>query len=169
VTGGLFLTAGIGGAVLLVRGAARGALLFACGLGVLAHGARAGGLLPKLEPLWLSARVEEALASARLLPRQGIAPSPVAVAGYAEPSLVFALGTPTDLGGVKEAADAIAEHRPAVVEDREGAAFRAALSARGLTARQVGEVRGLDYSNGDDMVLRLYAAPGPSVRQETKP
>jgi hypothetical protein len=116
-------------------------------------------MLPGLQPLWLSARVEQTLAGARLLPRQGIAPAPVAVAGYAEPSLVFALGTPTDLGGAKEAADAIAEHRPAVVEDREAQAFRAELAARNLKVRPMGEVRGLDYSNGDDMVLRIYAAP----------
>jgi 4-amino-4-deoxy-L-arabinose transferase-like glycosyltransferase len=159
VTGGLFLTAGVGAAILFLRGATRGALIFACALGVLAHGVLAGAMLPGLQPLWLSARVEQTLAGARLLPRQGIAPAPVAVAGYAEPSLVFALGTPTDLGGAKEAADAIAEHRPAVVEDREAQAFRAELAARNLKVRPMGEVRGLDYSNGDDMVLRIYAAP----------
>jgi len=166
ITGGLFLTAGVGGAWLLLRGATRGAVVLAGGLAALAHGFLAGAFLPGLSPLWLSQRVETALASARLLPRQGIAPAPVAVAGYAEPSLVFALGTPTDLGGAAEAADAIAEHRPAVVEDREAPAFRAALAARRLTVRQVGEVRGLDYSNGDDMTLRLYVAPG---QQEPQP
>jgi hypothetical protein len=98
------------------------------------------------------------MAKADLLPRQGIAEAPVAVAGYAEPSLVFELGTPTELGGPEEAAQAIAEHRPAVVEAREDAAFRRALAAYNAQAVVVDTVRGLDYSNGDEMTLRIYAA-----------
>lgn len=101
------------------------------------------------------------MAQARLLPRQGIAPAPVAVAGYAEPSLVFALGTPTDLGGPDQAAEALADNRPAVVERREQQAFDAAIKARGLKPRQIGEISGLDYSNGDETTLRIYA-PSPS-------
>ena len=95
------------------------------------------------------------------MPRQGFTPAPVAVAGYAEPSLVFALGTPTDLGDVPEAIEAIADQRPAVVEGREQAAFEAELKARGLKVREIGKVEGLDYSNGDETTLRIYA-PAPS-------
>ena len=40
----------------------------------------------------------------------------MAVAGYAEPSLVFALGTATELDGAAEAAQAVVESRPAIVE-----------------------------------------------------
>jgi hypothetical protein len=82
------------------------------------------------------------------------------VTGYAEPSLVFALGTATELGTPDDTAQAIAENRPAVVEGRKEAAFRAALAARGAVADQVGEVKGLDYSNGDRMILRIYEARG---------
>ena len=85
----------------------------------------------------------------------------MAVAGYAEPSLVFALGTPTDLGDVPEAIAALADERPAVVEGREQAQFEAALKAAGIKARQIGKVEGLDYSNGDETTLRIYA-PVPS-------
>ncbi|MDO8321426.1 MAG: glycosyltransferase family 39 protein [Phenylobacterium sp.] len=159
VTGALLAAAGLAGAYLLMRGQAATALVTACGLGILGHTALAAAFAPRLEPLWISQRTEHALAAARLLPRQGIAPAPVAVAGYAEPSLVFALGTPTDLGGPDQAAEALADNRPAVVESREQKAFDAAIKARGLKPRQIGEVSGLDYSNGDETTLRIYAPP----------
>ncbi|WP_340646518.1 glycosyltransferase family 39 protein [Phenylobacterium sp.] len=161
VAGSLVAAAGFAGAYLLMKGRAETALLTAGALGILGHTALAAGLAPRLEPLWLSQRTEQALAQARLLPRQGIAPAPVAVAGYAEPSLVFALGTPTDLGGPDQAAEALADNRPAVVESREQKAFDAAIRARGLKPRQIGEVKGLDYSNGDETTLRIYAPPPP--------
>ncbi|WP_421934225.1 ArnT family glycosyltransferase [Phenylobacterium sp.] len=167
IAGALMAAAGLAGAYMLLKGRAGTALVTAGALGIAAHAALAAGLAPRLEPLWLSQRTEQALAQARLLPRQGIAPAPVAVAGYAEPSLVFALGTPTDLGGPDQAAEALADNRPAVVEGREQKAFEAALKARGLKPREIGEVRGLDYSNGDETSLRIYAPPPP--QPETAP
>jgi hypothetical protein len=80
----------------------------------------------------------------------------VAVTGYAEPSLVFALGAATELGTPQNAADAIDEGRPAVVEQRQEAAFRQALAADGIGALQAGAVSGLNYSSGHAEVLRLY-------------
>jgi hypothetical protein len=129
----------------------------AAGLGLLGHGALVGLFAPSLSPLWLSRQTEAVLTDARLLPRQGMTPSPVAVAGYAEPSLVFALGTETNLGDAEDAAEALAEQRPAVVESREQAAFEKALKARNLKPRLVGTVTGQDYSNGDEMTLGVYA------------
>ncbi|WP_309644709.1 glycosyltransferase family 39 protein [Phenylobacterium sp.] len=154
--------AGLAGAYLLWRGKTSRAVAAAGVLTVLGHGVFAAAFAPGLAPLWLSARTERALSDARLLPRQGIAPAPVAVAGYAEPSLVFALGTPTDLGGVREAVDALEEQRPAVIEGREQAAFEAEIVARRVRAREIARIEGLDYSNGDETTLRLYA-PVPSV------
>ncbi|MET0275090.1 MAG: glycosyltransferase family 39 protein [Phenylobacterium sp.] len=158
LAGGLLAASGLVGGYLILRRAAGVAVVAALGLGVLGHTALAAGLVPRLDPLWLSARTEAAMARARLLPRQGIAEAPVAVAGYAEPSLVFALGTPTELDGPREAALAIAGRRPAVVEAREEPAFRAALKAAGAQAEAVAEIKGLDYSNGDPMTLRVYEA-----------
>lgn len=157
----LLAAAGLTGGYLLWRGDALKAIVAAGTLTILGHGALAGVFAPRLDPLWLSHRTEQALARAQLLPRQGITAPPIAVAGYAEPSLVFALGTPTDLGDVPEAIEALADQRPAVVEGREQAQFEAELKARGLKAREVGKVEGLDYSNGDDTTLRIYA-PAPS-------
>lgn len=157
----LLAAGGLSGAYLTWRRDAVSGLAAACALTVLGHGAFAGLFAPNLDPLWLSQRTEKMLEDARLLPRQGFIAAPVAVAGYAEPSLVFALGTPTDLGDVPEAIAALADERPAVVEGREQAQFEAALKAAGIKARQIGKVEGLDYSNGDETTLRIYA-PVPS-------
>ncbi|MDB5453033.1 MAG: 4-amino-4-deoxy-L-arabinose transferase, partial [Caulobacteraceae bacterium] len=155
---GLLGAAGFAGAYMLLRQDARRAAIAALVLGAAGHAALAAGLVPRLDPLWLSSRVEKVMAQARLLPRQGVAEAPVAVAGYAEPSLVFALGTDTGLDGPAEAAQAIAERRPAVVEAREEPGFQAWLKALNIQAVPVGVVRGLNYSKGDEMTLRVYQA-----------
>lgn len=151
-----FAAAGLGGGWLMLQDRPREATAWALGLAVIAHGLLAAALVPRLDPLWLSARVEAALDRERLLPRQGFTPSPVAVAGYAEPSLVFGLGTATQLEGAAEAAQAIVQHRPAVVERKAAAAFAAALKARGGAAREVARIDGINYSKGDATSLRVY-------------
>ena len=165
LTAGLLAGAGLVGAGLFIRKAPVAATAAALTLGVLGHGALAAGLAPRLEPLWLSARLEQAMGDNRLLPRQGVAEAPVAVAGFAEPSLVFALGTATELDGPDEAARAVVENRPAIVEDHEEAAFRAALKARGGRAEEVAKIEGLNYSKGDPMTLRVYVAPDMDARE----
>lgn len=152
----LFVATALVGGVLIFRKAAGTALVAVSALGLLAHAAFFGQLAPRLEPLWLSQRVALAMESNGLAPRAGVVPGPVEVAGYAEPSLVFALGTDTGLGGPEEAAEAIAEGRTAVVEKKEQPAFLAALKAAGLSPRPAGTISGVDYSNGDDMTLTLY-------------
>jgi 4-amino-4-deoxy-L-arabinose transferase-like glycosyltransferase len=163
MTGALLIFAGLGGSLLLLRDKHRQAIALSLALGGLGHAALVADLAPRLDPLWVSARTEQALAAQRLLPRQGVAEAPVSVAGYAEPSLVFALGTSTEIEGAPEAARAIAENRPAIVESREEAAFRQALAALGARARLVASVSGLDYSNGDEVALSLYVANPPGA------
>jgi hypothetical protein len=145
------------------------AIASAVGFGLLSHAAFAAGVAPRLDSLWLSRRVEAAMGKAQLLPRQGIADAPVAVAGYAEPSLVFALGTETELGGPETAAEAIAEHRPAVVEARDDAVFRQVLAKLHAAAQRVAEVKGLNYSTGHEMTLRIYKAPDTQEPQGGQP
>jgi 4-amino-4-deoxy-L-arabinose transferase-like glycosyltransferase len=154
----LLAGAGLAGGYLLIRRAAPLAVVTALGLGLAGHAALAAGLAPRLNPLWLSSRIEKVMAKAQLLPEQGIADAPVTVAGYAEPSLVFALGTPTELAGPEDAAQAIFENRPAVVEQREEAEFQKGLAAYHARAHLVGTVKGLDYSDGKKMTLRVYEA-----------
>lgn len=161
-----YLTSAAGGAVLVWRGRAADAAIAAGTLAVVAHGILAGAVLPRLTPLWLSSAAVRALTAAGAAPSQGVVPGPVTVAGYAEPSLVFLLGADTELAGPRAAAAAIAEGRPAIVESREEAAFRAALAQVGETAEQVGAVTGLDYSNGRTETLRLYrSAARPNLKR----
>ncbi|MEJ2817762.1 glycosyltransferase family 39 protein [Caulobacter sp. CCG-8] len=174
----LFLAAGVVGAVLVMRKTAATALVAAGVLGVLAHGALVGLFVPRLEPLLLSPRLEKALETADLAPRGG-APGPVAVTGYAEPSMIFLLGTTTQLTDPAGAAKAVAQGRPAVVEGRQEKAFQAALTALGQTARPAGVVEGFDYSDGDKERLTLYrgapirpddeAGDEDAPEQETRP
>jgi 4-amino-4-deoxy-L-arabinose transferase-like glycosyltransferase len=126
------------------------------GLGALGHDALAAGLGPSLQPLWVSNRVAAAVKRAGLDPRNGVTPGPIAVAGYEEPSIVFLLGTRTELGAGEMAAAAISEGRPAVVERRELREFQEALKAQEARAALAGEVQGLDYSKGKPVDLFLY-------------
>ncbi len=170
ITVALFIATAVTGGVLIFRKAAGTALVAAGVLGVLAHAVFFGQLAPRLEPLWVSQRLAMAMESTGLAPRAGVVPGPVEVAGYAEPSLVFALGTDTGLGGAKEAAQAIADGRPAIVDRKERPAFLAALRAAGLSPRPAGTISGVDYSNGHDMTLTLYRGePQPEPVQQVAP
>jgi 4-amino-4-deoxy-L-arabinose transferase-like glycosyltransferase len=151
----LFLAAGVVGAVLVMRKTAATALVAAGAIGIAAHAALVGILVPRLEPLMLAPRLAKALEQADLAPRAGAA-GPVAVTGYSEPSMIFLLGTTTELTDPAGAAQAVAEGRPAVVEGRQDKAFQAALAAAGQTARPAGVVEGFDYSDGDKERLTLY-------------
>ena len=168
VTAILLALSGVIGAVFMARGGAKIAIVWATALAIAGHGALVAGLAPRLAPLWVSQRAEGVLAKARLLPRQGVAPSPVAVAGYAEPSLVFGLGTATELGDATDAATALSEGRPALVEERQARAFRQAAAAQHLVLHPIGQIQGLDYSTGKRANLTAYA-PQPNATPPTSP
>jgi hypothetical protein len=109
------------------------------------------GVLPGLDRLWLS-RAASGLVAGHPPPAR----VPLVAVGYSEPSLVFLLGTSLRLTTPRAAAEALAGGGEALVSSREDAMFQQALSARGLLAQPVGSVPGLDYSNGQRMVLTLY-------------
>jgi hypothetical protein len=125
-------------------------------LAVIGHNVLAAGLGPSLKPLWVSGRIARAAKLEGLDPRNGVTPGPIAVLGYDEPSLVFLLGTRTELGDADDAGAAIAEGRPAIVEQRQRSAFEAALRANDARAQPAAEVKGLDYSKGKPVDLVLY-------------
>ncbi|HXR86990.1 MAG TPA: glycosyl transferase, partial [Stellaceae bacterium] len=131
---------------LAIRAAVMALLLLAVGFEFVA---------PALDALWLSRSAAALIADAG-------APNdlPLAVAGDAEPSLVFLLGTKTKLVSGDAAADYLAStpKARALVETRSVAAFTAALAARDLKPQPLGAVAGLDYSNGHGMELTLYSA-----------
>lgn len=158
---GLALVGAAASGYLLVNRMAVTAVVTALVFGVLSHAALSG-VIRQLKPLWVSPRLEQALETTRLHPRAGFLPGPVAIAGYHEPSFVFLTGTRTELTDGAGAARAIRMGRPAIVEAREEDAFRAALA--GLDALAVGEsVEGRNYSNGDEVSLRLYRPASASL------
>jgi hypothetical protein len=106
--------------------------------------------------------VANRLAKDGLDPRNGVTTGPVAVVGYAEPSLVFALGTGTELDSPTDGADSVSDGQPAIVERRADAAFRAALSAQKVAARPVDEVKGFDYSTGKPVDLTIWRSLAPA-------
>ena len=110
---------------------------------------------PALDALWLS-RSAAALIAGAGVPRD----QAVAIAGDAEPSLVFLLGTKTKLVSADAAADYLAAtpNARALIETRSETQFTAALAAHRLKPQALGTVAGLDYSNGHGMRLTLYRA-----------
>jgi len=155
---GVVAAAIVGGALLLALAAAllywrpgpmpTAALAVALSLAFLLPAAL--GVLPGLDRLWLSRE------AAALVGRHPETKRPLVAVGYSEPSLVFLLGTDLRFATPGAAGEALTGSGGAIVSGREEPMFRQALGARGLAARAVGEVRGLDYSNGQRMVLTLY-------------
>ena len=85
-------------------------------------------------------------------------PREVALAGYVEPSLGFLLGTETrQTTDGRAAADAgVAQGGLALVEDREGGAFKARLAELEADATELGAVDGFNYSRGRKVHIRIY-------------
>ena len=107
---------------------------------------------PRLNSLWLSRSAAALLAHHP--PRPGEA---VLSVGYSEPSLVFLLGTATRLITAAPSDEQLAGAGSALVNDHYDTEFRQSLGARGLSARGIGNVTGLDYSaSGAKLTLTLY-------------
>ncbi|HTK34369.1 MAG TPA: glycosyltransferase family 39 protein [Caulobacteraceae bacterium] len=157
----LALAAGVAGALGALRRDLKTGLVAAGVLGVGAHMTLSGGLAPALTRLWVSDRAAAALDRAGLDPKAGVVPGPVAVAGYAEPSLVFALGAETDLDTVEGAAQALAGGQPALVERKQEPALIAELKAARTPATRLGEVGGYDYSVGRKVTLGIWRSEVP--------
>ncbi len=148
------VAAGVVGGFLLLNRAAMAAVAVAGVFGVFAHAALVGEIR-QLRPLSVAPQLTRALQAAALHPRQG-APGPVAITGFHEPSFVFLTGRDTELTDAAGAVRALEEGRAAIVEARDADAFAAAASG-GLPGRAVAQVRGHNYSTGDDVDLTVYA------------
>jgi 4-amino-4-deoxy-L-arabinose transferase-like glycosyltransferase len=109
-------------------------------------------VLPRLDAIWLS-RSAAQLVSGERLPGERVVSS-----GYAEPSLVFLLGTDTGLVPPTTAASDLIDGsaKLALIADHQDPDFQTALKNAGRMVRPFGAVRGFDYSNGRWMTLRLY-------------
>jgi 4-amino-4-deoxy-L-arabinose transferase-like glycosyltransferase len=157
----LALTTGFLGAAALLKMQIEAGLLACLAAGVLTHITLTAGLAPRLNALWTSSRVAARLAHDHLDPRNGVTTGPVAVVGFAEPSLVFALGSGTELDDAADAADSVSDGQPAIVEKRQDKAFRAALAADKAAAQPVDEVKGINYSTGKRVDLTIWRSLAP--------
>jgi hypothetical protein len=91
--------------------------------------------------------------------RQGD-PPPV-IAGYAEPSLIFLLGTDTRIAiGADAARVASQQGGLALIEDRERSGFLTNLAALDAQAFPVDDLSGFDYSRGRKMHITIYRVAG---------
>lgn len=158
--------AGLIGGFMLVNRAAVTAVVTAMIFGIIAH-AGLTGTIRQLRPLSVSPQIVKVMQEAGVHPAQGRLPGPIAITTFHEPSFVFLNGRETQLTDARGAARAIAEGRPAVVESRDDETFKAVLKSATLDAVPVGEVRGHNYSKGDDVRLTVYVPS--SALAERKP
>ena len=108
--------------------------------------------VPRLTELWISPRLAEAVAR-----HAELKDPPVVTAGYAEPSIVFLLGTRTLLDDGPEAGRAAASTGglALVAEDQLGG-FLDAVEKGGAHAEALEEIDGLNYSRGRKTRITLY-------------
>jgi 4-amino-4-deoxy-L-arabinose transferase-like glycosyltransferase len=110
------------------------------------------GVGPRLDQFWISQRLKPMVAAA-----SRPSDSPPALAGYEEPSLVFALGKDVVLTDGRGAADATVHGGGlALVEDGEQGAFFARLAELQADAATVGDLSGINYSRGRKVHVTLY-------------
>jgi len=119
-------------------------------------------IIPRLDTIWLSPRLAAQIAQLRS-GRDGI---PVVVTGFQEPSLVFLLGTDTRFATGEGAARYLlaernTDQRPlAIVEKNDLPSFAEVFHQATIDPpEQVGNVAGLNYSNGHWKDFTLYAFP----------
>ena len=115
---------------------------------------------PVLTQLWISPRLAALVAK----DRQPSDPPPM-LAGYEEPSLVFALGADTILSDGRGAAELGANAGGlALVQDDERPAFLARLAELEANAAAVDDLSGFNYSRGRAVHITLYRiAPARAV------
>ena len=143
----------------VLRAARRGdygrAALLGALLAVLPYAAVLEGVAPRLWPIWIAPRLDALLAErAPDLPA-----SAFGITGHAEPSVLFAVGTGTNLlrtGGEAARFLAGAPGRVAAVGNRAEADFQREAAALGLAPKEIGTVTGLNYTRGRWVTLILY-------------
>jgi 4-amino-4-deoxy-L-arabinose transferase-like glycosyltransferase len=131
---------------------------FASGMGaaataaILLYGIAGFVTVPRLNELWLSPRLADAVArhAAKDDP-------PVVTAGYAEPSIAFLLGTHTALDDGPEAGrKTAASGGLALVSDDSRSGFLDAVAQGGARADALEEISGLNYSRGRNTRITLF-------------
>ena len=154
---------GLGAVILWTRGARMIALIPAFAAAAILIPILTAGTAPGLTQLWMSERLKALVVKDRMPDDP-----PPALAGYEEPSLVFALGKDVNLtdgkGAAKQGAD---QGGLALIDDFERPAFLARLAELQSDAVALNDIAGFNYSRGKKVhvtvyrVRKLIAAPMP--------
>ena len=156
--------AGFAAALMQRRGANGAALIAAAVCALIFYSTIFCGVAPRLDRIWLSR------SAAALVAKDGKTGDPALItAGYAEPSLVFLLGTQTRIETGRTAADqAGGQGGLVLVDEAQRRAFLNRLMQLGVRAKPVDALSGFNYSHGKSAHLTLYrvwprhgAAPPP--------
>jgi hypothetical protein len=126
--------------------------------GILMNGVVAGVVVPNLKTIWVAPRLAAAIK------RDAQCPQPqVASAGFEEASLVFLVGTQTELVNGDGAARFLAEGgcRIALVTTSERAAFTAKLAALSKQAVLVEQVAGMNIGKVKKEAIGVYRLRTP--------
>ncbi len=158
VTGLVIFCSGVGAvlgllaAAQLAKGSRASSAFLAIGAAFVFYLTLTLGVAPGLDRIWVSERIAARVAH----DRRPLDPPP-ALAGFEEPSLVFALGTDTRLTNGTGAADVTADAGGlAIVEDSEKPRFVSRLSEVGAAPRQLDALTGLNYSKGKPVHITIY-------------
>ncbi len=149
----------------LWHGAPLRASLSALGLGALTLASTLLLVVPLASQLWISERLAEAV---RVIDTDRA--RPVVIAGFAEPSAVFLLGTATELSASGAAAAAfLADHDNAiaVIDAAELPSFEGAI--QGVPPAVVGRVMGLNYSKGRPIDLTVHLGTDAASEAQPRP
>lgn len=150
----LIIGVGIGGIAVPIAyiGQLGRAMLIAMAAAVALYATLLQSVLPSVDGFWLSR------SAAEMITLRGERHPIVTVAGYAEPSLVFLLGTQTKLVSGGQAAEDLVTGRAglALVSADQKPSFQAELAHANRSVQELGSRRGFNYSKGRWQVLTLY-------------
>jgi 4-amino-4-deoxy-L-arabinose transferase-like glycosyltransferase len=151
---------GVAAVLFLLRRETMYAALCAVAAAVIFYPLIIWGMVPRVPQIWMSPRAAAMVAHDRLA-----GDPPVILGGYVEPSLIFLLGTDTEIQSGKGAAEVAARTGGlALIEDHEQTKFLTRLKQLNGTARPVDGFSGFNYSRGRREHITAYRvtkAPAP--------
>ncbi|HEY5337771.1 MAG TPA: glycosyltransferase family 39 protein [Rhizomicrobium sp.] len=154
--------AGLAAVVFLVMRKTNIAAMCAVAAAVIFYPLIGWGVAPKVDQIWMSPKAAALVAKDRLPDDP-----PVVLAGYVEPSLVFLLGTDTQIqSGTSAAVIAAGQGGLVLVEDHENVKFLTKLGQLSALAQPVDELSGFNYSRGRREHIIFYrVTPTPQVTE----
>jgi 4-amino-4-deoxy-L-arabinose transferase-like glycosyltransferase len=143
---------GLAAVILFVTRHTMAASIFAVAAAVTFYPLIGWGVAPKVDQIWMSPKAA-ALVAKYKEPHD----PPVVLGGYVEPSLVFLLGTNTQIqNGTRAATIAAQQGGLALIEDHEKPKFLAQIGAMDATAKPLDGVSGFNYSRGRREHITVY-------------